>query len=102
MLLVTGQTSTGQANTNGPITVLPFDPAIRLGNGIQFRALRVSPDGTVEDLTASAVWSSSNNEVAFVSQGFATGLNFGATIISAAAGSFTGHTVLTVGLFDSP
>ncbi len=93
----------GQATmTVGPATlvsiaVAPADPSIALGTKQQFTAAGTYTDGSTEDLTASVAWSCANTSIATIStSGQATSQATGSTTVSAASGSITDFTVLTV------
>lgn len=86
------------------ITVTPANPSIIIGNGLQLSALGTFSDNTTQDLTATATWTSSNTSVAIISmtpgsQGFATSIGAGTTTITAASGTVSGNTLLTVTFF---
>jgi Bacterial Ig-like domain (group 2) len=84
------------------ISVTPSNPSIIIGGVLQFTATGIFSDGTTQDLTSTATWTSSNTAVATISmfqgsQGFATSLmSTGTTTITATSGSVSGNTVLTV------
>ncbi len=83
------------------ITVTPATPSILGGETIQFTATGSFSDGTTEDLTTQATWSSSNTGVADISnaaadKGAATGNNAGSTTITATQAGVSGSTTLTV------
>ena len=64
------------------LLVTPSNPSIAIGGGVQFTATGVLSDGTTEDLTSTASWTSSNTFVATISmfqgsQGFATASEYG-------------------------
>ena len=93
--------STGLTVTSGPvlvsIAVTPVNPSIALGNQQQFTATGAYSDGSHQDLTNSATWTSTNTSVATISStGLATGASAGSTTIQAASGSINGTTTLTV------
>lgn len=72
-----------------------------LGTSEQYKATGTYSDGTTQDLTASATWSSTSQSVARISndpgtKGRATTVAVGSTTISAVSGSITGSTSLTV------
>ncbi len=72
-----------------------------IGGTQQFTATGTYSDGTNNNLTASATWSSSNTGIATVSntsgsQGLATGVALGATTITATVNSIKGSTSLAV------
>src|SRR6202012_1740451 len=63
----------------------------------QFTATGNYSDGSHQDLTNSATWTSSQTSVATISStGLATGVAAGTTVIQAASGSVRGTTNLTV------
>jgi hypothetical protein len=79
------------------IAVTPANPAIAKGTTEQFAATGTYSDGSSNDLTASASWSSSNPAVASVTTtGLASGNAQGATTIAASVNSISGSTLLTV------
>jgi Bacterial Ig-like domain (group 2)/Abnormal spindle-like microcephaly-assoc'd, ASPM-SPD-2-Hydin len=79
------------------ITVLPANPSLAPGGTLQFTATGKFNDGTTQDLTGTAVWTSSASGVATInSAGLATGLAFGPTTITAASGAISGSTTLNV------
>ncbi|MSP61565.1 MAG: hypothetical protein EXR72_14745 [Myxococcales bacterium] len=83
------------------ITITPTTPAAAKGTTVPFKATGTYSDKSSQDVTASATWSSSSLVVATVSnamgsQGLATTIAQGQTMISAAIGNVTGATTLTV------
>ena len=79
------------------ISVTPASPSIALGRTQQFTATGNYSNGTTQNLTATATWSSSSTSVATIaSGGLATSAGVGSTTVSAASGSVTGSTTLTV------
>ena len=83
------------------IAITPAIPSIPLGSTQQFAATGTYTDGSTQDLTATAHWSSSNSAVATVSNsigtyGVATSGATGNTTIAASLGSVSGSTILTV------
>jgi len=84
------------------ITVTPDRESIPSGKTLQFTATGNYSDGMTLDITKSAVWKSSDNKVAKVSnakkeRGFATGGEPGTATISAKlGGKMSGSTTLTV------
>ncbi len=83
------------------IIVTPANPSVQPTANEQFLASGMFSDGTAQDLTTSVTWSSSNTAVATISnsvgtQGLATTVAQGTTTITAASGSVTGQTILTV------
>ncbi len=83
------------------IGVTPANPSIANGLTNQFIATGVYTDTTTQNLTATVAWSSTNTTVASISnasgsQGLATGVSPGSATITAASGSVSGSTALTV------
>ncbi len=86
----------GVAPTLQTITISPENSTISLG-GLQFVALGIYSDGTTQNLTSTATWTSSDTGVAtIVSGGVATGVAAGSTTITATSGTVSGATTLTV------
>ena len=89
--------------TGGPpnlvsIAVTPANASIIAGTTQQFTATGTYSDGSTQNLTSSATWSSSTLGVATISSaGLASGLTKGSTTISATSGTIAGSTTLTVG-----
>ena len=83
------------------IGVTPANPSIANGLSSQFVATGVYTDNSTQDLTASVAWTSSDPTVvsisnASASHGLATGVSPGSVAITAASGSVSGSTNLTV------
>jgi len=79
------------------IQVAPSGPSISLGENQQFTAAGLYSDGSNKDITAAAVWASSNTGVATISDsGFATSLSAGSATVSATLSGVTGYGTLTV------
>jgi len=79
------------------IAVTPANPSISLGTTQQFTATGTFTDGSSQNLTSIATWSSNATSTATVSKtGLATSIATGTATISATSGSVTGSTVLTV------
>jgi poly(3-hydroxybutyrate) depolymerase len=79
------------------LAVLPTAAAIPLGTTQQFQAIATYTDGTTQDLTASASWSSSVLGVAVVNAaGLANSLFAGTSTISASFGGASSGSTLTV------
>ena len=68
------------------------------GETLQFKATGNYSDGSTQDLTSSAAWSSSDTSLATVTAGLATGsaTSLGTLTITATSGSVSGSAVLTV------
>lgn len=87
--------------TVGPGTLVylvlaPANPMVAKGLMQQFTATGHYTDGTTQDLTSQATWSSSNTNVASIIGGLATALATGQTTIEAAVGTVTISTGMTV------
>ncbi|MDA8106593.1 MAG: Ig-like domain-containing protein [Nitrospiraceae bacterium] len=83
------------------IAVTPADPSVNKGMTQQFIATGTFTDHSTQDLTASAVWSSSDPSVALISnipgsQGLASALLPGTIVVTANSGSVSGSTSMTV------
>ena len=83
------------------ISVTPVNLTVAIGITQQFTATGNYSDGSTQNLTNSATWGSSNLAVATISnasgsQGLASALAAGATTVTAALGSVSGSTSLTV------
>ena len=83
------------------IAVTPGNPSIASGTAQQFTATGTFSDNSTQNLTGTAMWSSSNPAVATVSTttptaGLAKGVSSGSTTISATSGAISGTTQLTV------
>ena len=78
------------------VTITPAAPAISLGSTQQLAALGVYADGTMQDLTSSATWNSSNLSVATENvSGLLSGITAGTSSISASLGTTSGSTTAT-------
>jgi uncharacterized protein YjdB len=79
------------------ITVTPALPTIALGSVQQFAAIGLFSDGSTEDITSVATWTSSTPTVAVVNQnGVASSAIHGQTNIAAQFKGVTGSTLLSV------
>lgn len=79
------------------IAVTPTDASMAIGTTRQFTATGTFSDSSTQDVTASALWSSSSPAVAAISnQGLATSFATGSSTITAVLGSASGSTTLTV------
>jgi len=79
------------------VAVTPGTASIISGNTQQFTAIGTYSNGSVQNLTASATWTSLAAGVASVNPaGLATGLAAGAAAISASVGGLTGSASLSV------
>ncbi len=83
--------------TLASISVVPTNTSILVGGSQQFTATGQYSDGSTQDLSSIASWTSSNVNIASVgSSGSASGIAAGSTTISASFDSVTGSTSLTV------
>jgi uncharacterized protein YjdB len=83
------------------IAVTPSSNTITLGTTLQFKATGTYSDGSTQDLTTVATWSSSNSNVATISnlagaQGLASAIEAGTATITATSGTVSGIASLTV------
>lgn len=83
------------------IALIPANPSIANGTQQQFAATGTYTDVSTHDLTAAVTWSSSDATVVTISNasgsnGFATSVGQGSVTISAALGTISGSTGLTV------
>ena len=82
------------------ITVSPTAPSIAIGTQEQFTATGKYGDGSTQDLTQTAAWSSSAPSIASVSTtGLASTVASGQATIAAAVGAINGSTSLTISQF---
>jgi hypothetical protein len=80
------------------IAVTPATPSIPVGLTQQFKATATLTDGTTEDVTSVASWTSSSIPTATISAtGLATGVGSGTSTITATLGTVSGTAHLTVG-----
>ncbi|MGA8764282.1 MAG: Ig-like domain-containing protein, partial [Candidatus Sulfotelmatobacter sp.] len=79
------------------ISVSPGSASVAAGNSQQFAATGTYSNGSTQNLTSTAQWTSSATAVATVSSGgLATGVAQGTTTIKAKSGTITGSATLTV------
>jgi hypothetical protein len=82
------------------ITVSPAAPAIAIGTHQQFTATGTYTDGSTQDLTETAAWSTSAPSIANIStSGLASTVASGQATIAAAVGAINGLTSLTISQF---
>ncbi|HEY1656959.1 MAG TPA: Ig-like domain-containing protein [Candidatus Sulfotelmatobacter sp.] len=84
------------------VAVTPAIPVTQAGFTVGFTATGTFSDGTTQNITGTALWSSDTPAVATISnqsgsQGVATAVTPGPANISASAGAVAGSTLLTVG-----
>ncbi len=99
--IVGSATVTVSAATLTSITITPPDPSIAKGLTVQLTATGNFTDGSTQDLTHYAGWTSAANSIAQVSNfstsaGLVTGINPGTTTIKATAYGIIGSTTVTV------
>ncbi|HEX8710663.1 MAG TPA: Ig-like domain-containing protein [Terracidiphilus sp.] len=79
------------------VTVNPANPTIALGSMQQFTATGLFSDGSTQDITSVAIWTSSNPMVSVVNQnGLASSASHGQTTITATYHAVPGSTLLSV------
>ena len=79
------------------ITISPQSSNISTGTNQNFRAMGTFSDGTVQNITSSVTWSSSDPAVATInSAGTAASVSAGTSTITASANGVTGTATLTV------
>lgn len=83
------------------LQVTPSSATIAIGAALQFMAVATYSDGTTADVTETALWSSSDDAVATVSNspgstGLATGVDLGTASIWATLGPVTDESTVTV------
>jgi uncharacterized protein YjdB len=99
--IVGSTTLTISSATLASISVMPALPVIALGTTQAFTATGAFTDGSVQDLTAQAAWTSSDPTVATVAnaaekKGVASSIALGSTTISAQLSGVSGSTMLAV------
>ena len=94
---VTGTTTLSVAVTLESLTITPVSPSIANSTSLQLTVTGIFSDGSTQDLTASASWSSSSNGTATVSsKGLVTATGGGTATITATEGGVSSATTLTV------
>jgi hypothetical protein len=83
------------------LALIPSNPSVALGATQQFTAAGTYSDGSTQDLTQSATWTSSAPAIATISnapgtKGLATSVGAGQTTITATLGGVSASTTLTV------
>lgn len=102
VIFFVGCSSSSQSSSSPPtltsITLTPTNASIPAGGTEQFTATGTYSDGSMQNLTNTATWSSSASGVATISAaGVAKGVGVGSSTITATLGSVTGSTTLSVG-----
>lgn len=77
-------------------TLKPTQATVKVGATQRFLSERLYTDGKTEDRSPDATWTSSNPAVATISQGLATAVAAGTTLITATDGDFKATATLTV------
>jgi hypothetical protein len=94
---VTGTTSlTVTAPVIVGLSLSPAQTSLTLGSIVQLHAIATFSDGSTQDVTASATWSSEQANIVAVIGGLATADQVGSATIQATDGGFTGTSTLTV------
>ncbi|WP_207385576.1 Ig-like domain-containing protein, partial [Legionella gratiana] len=99
---VSGSASLAVTNaTLVSITVSPTNPSIAKGTTQQFTATGTYSDSSTQNLSSSVTWSSSSTAIATISNaagsnGLATGVSSGSSVITATLGSVSGTGSITV------
>ena len=79
------------------ITINPPSAAMPLGTTQQFTATGTYSDGSIQDLTSTATWTSSSASATVNSAGLVTAAALGTSTIQASSGSQSSSTTVTVG-----
>jgi uncharacterized protein YjdB len=96
---ITGQTGlTVTSPTLQSITVTPVSPNVAVGQPIRFTATGEFSDGSIQDVTSSASWTSANPAVAAIAAntGIATAQAAGSSVITATSGAISEAVTLNV------
>ncbi len=85
--------------TLSTLTVGPTTPTFQQGSTLQMAATGTFNDGTTQDLTNKAFWSTSDSTIASITTtGLVTGASPGTATITAASGTVSGSTTITIAL----
>jgi trimeric autotransporter adhesin len=85
------------------ISIAPTNPVIPAGTTQQFAATGIYASGVTNDVSSSALWTSSSSAVATIdSTGLAASVGGGQTVISASVGPVTASTTLTATITPVP
>lgn len=79
------------------IAILPSNPSVSLGETTQLRAIGTYSNGQEIDLTAGALWTSSNPNIAAINRGLVTGRSMGSSTITATYGGVIASTTIYIG-----
>jgi uncharacterized protein YjdB len=98
MAACSGSATTKSTATLVSISVTPYSPAnLAVGSTQRFVATGIYSDGTTPNITSQVTWTSSNNSIASIATGLATGVAVGSTSITATESGITSPAVtLTV------
>ena len=98
MAACSGSATTKSTATLVSISVTPYSPAnLAVGSTQRFVATGIYSDGTTPNITSQVTWTSSNNSIASIATGLATGVAVGSTSITASQSGITSPSVtLTV------
>ena len=93
-----GSATTKSTATLVSISVTPYSPSdLAVGSTQRFIATGIYSDGTTPNITSQVTWTSSNNSIASIATGLATGVAIGSTSITASQSGITSPSVtLTV------
>src|SRR5205807_4067202 len=79
------------------IAVTPTSPVVAAGVNLAFRATATYSDGSIADVTTSAVWTSSDTSTLTIAPGgAAAALSPGTSVVTASVGAVSGTTIVTV------
>jgi uncharacterized membrane protein YgcG len=78
------------------LEVRPAEATVRVGETVQYQAVAVYSDNTEKDVTAESAWLVSDQSIAKIDSGKATGLKAGQVDVTAAWQGLTGQAKLTV------
>ena len=85
-----------QSTPLASVSISPGSVTITAGSEYPLIATEVHADGTVEDVTSRATWTTSDPAIALVRGGQLAGFNAGSATISAMADGLTGYAAVTV------
>ena len=94
MAACSGSATTKSTATLVSISVTPYSPAnLAVGSTQRFVATGIYSDGTTPNITSQVTWTSSNNSIASIATGLATGVAVGSTSITATESGITSPAV---------
>jgi hypothetical protein len=94
--LTASTTMTVTAATLVGLTIVPPSATVSIGNHALLAAFANYSDGTMVDVTSSAIWTTNNPAIATVSTGNVTGVAAGMAVISASFGAQSASATITV------